>query len=595
MKIALVNHTFPPQSVAGSELCVLYLAQELQRAGHDVCVFYRIHDPERPEYVLVENHVDGIPTTAIVHSYRHQHSFQDIYHNPVISARFGAWLQREQPDVVHFHHLTNLSLSMVDEARHAGAVTVMTLHDYWLLCQRGQLLQEDLSCCSGPSAAKCRVCLSPQLLKGRVGRLANRLRQLAGLHTRFPAGLLDTATAEIHTSQKAFVQWTRFGLGDNENETLQMHPDSTIRIPVDRSVEARFTSRIGLHPSTYDSEGSGVWFVLSADDEELLRVGLDPKHRHEDRGWHRVDVRVPPCRTLSLQTMSMDGRGHYCTAGWNRPVLSGGRAEPVARPKRSGWGMRLARWLVHLAPEAHEGIAHRRNHVQRVLEGVDHLISPSIFLKEFFVRNGVPDERISVMANGFPEVDAPTPRPVRHPVRFGYLGTWIPSKGIDLLLEAFRDISPDEALLTVHGFFPGYAGHEDYEERLMSLAGPAVTLGGRYEHADVQSLLRQMDCLVVPSIWVENSPMTIQEAFQAGVSVLTADVGGMAEQVRSGGGWTFRHRDVESLRQTLLALIRDPGKIEAERKRIPQVPSIRQQSGTMLELYSTLRERKPAR
>jgi hypothetical protein len=39
---------------------------------------------------------------------------------------------------------------------------------------------------------------------------------------------------------------------------------------------------------------------------------------------------------------------------------------------------------------------------------------------------------------------------------------------------------------------------------------------------------------IVPSIWPENSPVTIQEAFLCGMSVVASNIGGMAELVDDG-------------------------------------------------------------
>ncbi|MCB9159890.1 MAG: glycosyltransferase [Caldilineaceae bacterium] len=43
--------------------------------------------------------------------------------------------------------------------------------------------------------------------------------------------------------------------------------------------------------------------------------------------------------------------------------------------------------------------------------------------------------------------------------------------------------------------------------------------------------LADMDVLVVPSVWYENAPLVIQEAFATGTPVITADFGGMREAV----------------------------------------------------------------
>jgi glycosyltransferase involved in cell wall biosynthesis len=43
-----------------------------------------------------------------------------------------------------------------------------------------------------------------------------------------------------------------------------------------------------------------------------------------------------------------------------------------------------------------------------------------------------------------------------------------------------------------------------------------------------------VDWVVVPSIWWENSPMVIQEAFVCGRPLVVSDIGGMKEKVRDG-------------------------------------------------------------
>lgn len=589
MNIALVNHTFPPHSFAGSEKCVYLLARELIRRGHEVRVFFRVHLPDRPEYDRIDDEYDGIPTTAINNTYRHVDAFADIYHNPVIGARFGEWLGEFRPQVVHFHHLTNLSLSLVDEAQQRGCTTVMTLHDYWLLCQRGQLLQEDLSLCSGPSASKCRACLAPQLVRGRMAALGKRV---ARWMTPQPNAGFSLGRSVIDTPNRNFVQWTRFGNEPGGHDTLMMHPPASVCIPVETSGPVWFRSLVGMHPDTTGQSGAGVVFSIEANGERIYSLELNAKARNDDRGWHEVSLELPECQSITIRTQAQDGKGEFCSAGWYHPVVESDRefAQPIHRGR--SWPSRIASVLSNFSRSAHEGIAHRQNWVRRVFDSVDHFVSPSQYLRDFFVEHGIDPQRISMLPNGFTPIEPPAPRQINRPVRFGYLGTWIPSKGLDLLMEAFRDVDPQEARLVVYGFFPGYDGYENYERQIRALAGPAVTFAGRYEAEAVHDLLAEMDVLVVPSIWVENSPMTIQEAFQAGVPVLTADAGGMAEQVRSGGGWTFAHRDADDLRRVLASLIQKPEAIVDMRSRIPTVPGIEEQTDKILSVYTLVQKRE---
>jgi MoaA/NifB/PqqE/SkfB family radical SAM enzyme len=69
-----------------------------------------------------------------------------------------------------------------------------------------------------------------------------------------------------------------------------------------------------------------------------------------------------------------------------------------------------------------------------------------------------------------------------------------------------------------------------------------------------------VDAIVVPSIWMENSPLVIHEALQARVPVVTADAGGMRELVRDGeNGVLFAHRDPAALRDAMQRLVDEPG------------------------------------
>ena len=80
--------------------------------------------------------------------------------------------------------------------------------------------------------------------------------------------------------------------------------------------------------------------------------------------------------------------------------------------------------------------------------------------------------------------------------------------------------------------------------------------------------------------------MTMHEAFQAGVPLITADAGGMAEQVRDGGGLTYRLRDAESLRDAVRRVIDSPSILDELRATIPPVKTIAEHADELLGLYA---------
>ncbi len=83
---------------------------------------------------------------------------------------------------------------------------------------------------------------------------------------------------------------------------------------------------------------------------------------------------------------------------------------------------------------------------------------------------------------------------------------------------------------------------------------------GEYRNTEiVHQVFNHCDAIVVPSIWLENSPLVIHEALQARVPVITANAGGMAEYVRhETNGLLFAHRNPIALAEQMQRLVQDP-------------------------------------
>src|SRR5262249_5392508 len=86
--------------------------------------------------------------------------------------------------------------------------------------------------------------------------------------------------------------------------------------------------------------------------------------------------------------------------------------------------------------------------------------------------------------------------------------------------------------------------------------------------ADVAPVLRQLDLVVVPSLW-EASSLVSMEALAAGVPVLGSDCPGLREVLRGTPARTVTAGDVAALERGLVAALRQPWK-EAARAFAPQ-------------------------
>lgn len=83
---------------------------------------------------------------------------------------------------------------------------------------------------------------------------------------------------------------------------------------------------------------------------------------------------------------------------------------------------------------------------------------------------------------------------------------------------------------------------------------------GEYHNTEiVPQVFNHCDAIVVPSIWLENSPLVIHEALQARVPVITANAGGMAEYVQHEvNGLLFAHRNPAALGEQMQRLVQGP-------------------------------------
>ncbi len=176
--------------------------------------------------------------------------------------------------------------------------------------------------------------------------------------------------------------------------------------------------------------------------------------------------------------------------------------------------------------------------VRKALSRVDRLIAPSNFVKRIYERYGIPEHRISVVPHGLdkgPFLEMSRKR--SSILRFGYIGSIIPSKGIHILLEAFKMIGGSDCSLHIWGEVRPFHKDTNYGYRLSVLARgweTSIHFHGRYENKDVAKVLSGIDVLVEPSIWYEAFPMTVREGFLAGCALIVSNFGGLAELVEEG-------------------------------------------------------------
>lgn len=272
--------------------------------------------------------------------------------------------------------------------------------------------------------------------------------------------------------------------------------------------------------------------------------------------------------------------GQVCSGprfGWNCVDCATARADLAS--------LRAARPLVALP------FAYRNAYLRRLAGEVDQFLAPSYFLRGQYIRQGFPPNRIHVLENGVDrdrldvEPSVPLAEPPARP-HFGFLGSLAWQKGVHVLVEAFNRLPP-AASLTIYGSetaFPEYAA------QLKALARhPHIRFAGALDYRSVGAALRQLDALIVPSVWYENSPLVIQEAYAAGVPVIASRLGALAEKVQEGvTGYLFAAGDSADLGRVLAGLLAQPERLAALRPNLRAGPDMAQHAQALAGLYTEL-------
>ncbi len=135
-----------------------------------------------------------------------------------------------------------------------------------------------------------------------------------------------------------------------------------------------------------------------------------------------------------------------------------------------------------------------------------------IFVKPNFIPN-------SANSGENPESDSPIQKSGK---KFLYAGRIDRVKGLDIILEAWKNVEADRKL-----FIFGSGPDEDWCRNFIEENGlrEKVDFKGSLEHNELMKVIRNSDAMLFMSKWYEGFPMTIIESFTAGTPVIGLDLG----------------------------------------------------------------------
>ncbi len=199
------------------------------------------------------------------------------------------------------------------------------------------------------------------------------------------------------------------------------------------------------------------------------------------------------------------------------------------------------------------------------------MVAPTDFLYDAYVANDFPAEKMKKLNFGINWDVVADYREVRRydssrPLRFGYIGQLVEHKGVDLLVEAFKEVAGNKELLLY-----GSANQDiPYFEKLNEIRGEdrSIKFAGTFPETELGRRLAAIDVLVIPSRWHENSPLVLLYALATKTPVIVSAVKGMTEFVKDGeNGLTFTRGSRADLTRVIGQIMENPALIEGFSKR----------------------------
>lgn len=500
---------------SGYNLAASELARGLSLAGHDVSYLasgmrYSLRPGPRikqraPWWGI--NRFDLINSPNLSPSFWNFRNVTEETASPRTSQLVNAWLDDIRAQVVHVHSMEGFGLDLIQSIAQSGRPVVVTPHNYWFLCPQVDLFHEEKRVCEDYQGGKrCETCMIPpattRQLKFRRARFA-AVQRIAG---RVGAELLYAVAHKAAPAAKR-----RLGLlkpTDND-QPVQGHE----RYRLDPELHIGFNIQ---HKAAENTEKTS---------ENLVRWSLPLLKRELGKDFDETPF------------------------DQNERVLKNADRHLVVLNNHP-YGLRRSAGVTAL------------NHAAAV-------IPPSDFLRKVHVSMGVKEERTRWVRLGLPHLDRLNRRVRRSPsyrlrpwsaqtsqgpLRFAFLGTTRPNKGLEVLVRAIPLL---ETHIRERAHFLIRAHGDDWAVRKRLASFPQVHVSAGFDDVQLLALVDEYDVGILPHLWMENSPLVLLEHYHAGKFVISTRLGGPVDWVNPPhNGLLFQSGKPEDLAKRITELVR---------------------------------------
>ncbi|MDJ1008511.1 MAG: glycosyltransferase [Paracoccaceae bacterium] len=176
MHVLILNVFFAPNTYGGATV----VAEEVGRrlvAEHGVTVsaVSVMTRSDLPPYAVIRGEVDGMATWLV--NLPSERGYVGGYLNAEAAERIARIVGDIEPDIAHVHCVQDLGADCLFRLKAAGLPVVLSVHDFWWLCERQFMMRPDGAWCgqSPVRIERCRGCVED------IGRAKARFSALGAL------------------------------------------------------------------------------------------------------------------------------------------------------------------------------------------------------------------------------------------------------------------------------------------------------------------------------------------------------------------------------------------------------------------------------
>lgn len=235
-------------------------------------------------------------------------------------------------------------------------------------------------------------------------------------------------------------------------------------------------------------------------------------------------------------------------------------------------------------------VNNRFSKMKALVSKVDLFISPSEFLRREYIKWGIPEDKIIYSRNGMNIIEQDNNVTVKDDsngiMKFVFTSQVREHKGVTVLLDAFEILSNNSnVILDIYGTYDEKSDYgRDFVKRVNKLKN--VNYKGGFNNTEINNILGSADYLILPSIWPENAPLVIEEAYLNDIPCIVSNIGGMAERIDDKvNGLHFRVGDANDLAVKIQNVVENPQLRNEFIKNIPHVKTIRENAIELTGIY----------